>query len=259
MDTTIVTLKSAFIESKSDLIQKLNGLHFPSDAMKIQKLTTEHLNLLFENENNYRQSLTESEDLILLSVLRLLQSQQNITDEIAKTIENNCKNLNIEKEKHSKNPYWTVAGAGAGAVVGGLINSWGAVAGAIVGTALVIYFSIKPTIKSGSQVESENFSSTITNTNVFISIIENICENIDNIIETYRVQIRRVENIYNQREEPSLQNEYSILLSQIVNVYNTAKTLNVPIPDKLSAAIDFLAESLENYGLKIENGKIINA
>lgn len=259
--TNSVSLKSIFEDNKEKLSQELNELMLPKDAEKVQKVVADYLCNLFENENVYRQNLTESEDYILQSAIRLLQAQQNITLEIAKSANDILmeKKQNGTVKRNASKPYYAIAGAGVGALAGGFLGTWVAVAGAIAGAAVGAYCTSKSQVSDFSAIEKANNSEHTINTNVFIGIVGNICENIDGVIETYRVQIRRVENIYNQREEPSLQNEYSILLSQIANVYNTAKTLNEPIPEKLSAAIDFLAESLGNYGLKIENGKIINA
>ena len=259
--TNAVLLKSIFENNKEKLSQELNGLELPKDAEKVQKVVADYLCDLFENENVYRQNLTESEDYILQSAIRLLQAQQNITLEIAKSA-----NAILMKRKQSETvkrnvskPYYAIAGAGVGAIAGGFLGTWVAVAGAIAGAAVGTYCASKSQASDFSAIENTNNSEHTIKTNVFIGIIGNICENIDGVIETYRVQIKRVENIYTQREVPTLQNEYSILLSQIANVYNTSQTLNEPIPDKLSTAIDLLAESLENYGLKIENGRIINA
>lgn len=256
-----MTLKSIFAESKLDLANKLNGLCLPKDAVRVQNIVAEHLSNLLENENGYRQSLTESEDFVLLSVLRLLQSQQNIAKEIAHAAKN-VNNQKTEKisdsNKSSTNSYWTVAGAGTGAIVGGLLNTWGAVAGAIAGTALIVYLATKQTAKLNSCVSAnKNISVTSVNSNIFITIVENICDNIDDVIETYRVQIKRIEKMYEQREEPHLATMYSTLLDQVVNVYNACSS-SKDVPIQLKQAIDLMVESLENYDLKIVDGKIIN-
>lgn len=257
----VVSLKSVFEDSKEKLTRELEGLALPKDAEKVQGVVANHLCELFENENAYRQSLTESEDYILQSTIRLLQAQQNITLEIAKSVNavQMREKTNASANNNMPKPYHAIVGAGVGALAGGFLGTWIAVAGAIAGAAVGVYCTSKTLVYGFTDIENPKDAEHSINTKILVGIVEKICENIDGVIETYRVQIRRVENIYNQREEPSLQNEYSILLSQIANVYNTAKTLNEPIPEKLSAAIDFLAESLGNYGLKIENGKIINA
>ena len=91
----------------------------------------------------------------------------------------------------------------------------------------------------------------------FCSIIENICESIDGVIDTYRVQVKRITNSYEQREAPSLLNTYSMLIEQIANVIKFSKDSNIEISSNLKSAICILEETLENYDLKYDNGKIV--
>lgn len=257
---TKTTLKSIFAKSKNDLSDSLKGLSLPKDAQQIQQIVTHHLNNLFENENDYRQSLTESEDYILQSVLRLLNAQQNIAKEITKSTANVAEDRKSAEYSNetSPNPYLTMAGAGVGAVAGGLLSSWGAVAGAIAGTALVIYLSAKSSNKLNNKTSVETVEVIpVVNTGIFVSIVENICESIDGVIETFRVQIKRIENTYELREKPSLTKDYAIILEQIANVYNVCSALD-NVPTKLKQTIDFMVESLENYDIEIINGKIVN-
>lgn len=263
MNEHVNTLKSMFTTSKQELLDNLKGLSLPKDSSKVEKIVTDYLRSLFENEGVFRQSLTETEDYVLQSVLRLLQSQQDIAKEIAKSIkekESNrqeFKTAGVKEDPNSLKPYAAVAGAGVGAVAGGLISTWAAVAGAVAGTAIVVYIASR---SSSNKMLNKNVPSQIASTtfdaNVFLSIVEKICDNIDNVIETYRVQIKRVENIYEQRQAPTLTNNYAVLLEQIENVYKYSSIEGVPA--KLKNAIDMLVESLENYNLKFENGKIIN-
>ena len=261
MNENVNTLKSVFTASKQELLDNLKGLSLPKDSSKIEKIVTDYLSGLFENEGGFRQTLTEAEDFVLQSVLRLLQSQQDIAKEIAKSInDSNCGCATTTENKEDSNsfrPYAAVAGAGVGAVAGGLISTWAAVAGAIAGTAIVVYIASRP---SSSKTTRQNATSKPTATaldaNVFLTIVEKICDNIDNVIGTYRIQIKRVENIYEQRQTPTLTTDYAVLLEQIENVYKCSSVEGVP--PKLKNAIDMLVECLENYNLKIENGKIIS-
>lgn len=261
MNENVNTLKSVFAASKQELLDNLKGLSLPNDSSKIEKIVTDYLRSLFENEGDFRQSLTEAEDYVLQSVLRLLQSQQDIAKEIAKSVnESNrqeTKTVRVNEEPNPLKPYAAIAGAGVGAVAGGLISTWAAVAGAVAGTAIVVYIASRPSsYKMSNKNVSSQIASTALDANVFLSIVEKICDKIDNVIETYRVQIKRVENIYEQRQTPSLTNNYPALLEQIENVYKYSSIEGVP--SKLKNAIDMLVESLENYNLKIENGKIIS-
>ncbi len=137
------------------------------------------------------------------------------------------------------------------------MGTWVAVAGAIAGAAVAIYCAPKSQSTDVHNGEKMEEAGSPINADVFIGVVENICESIDDIMETFRVQVKRIKNVYERKEEPSLQKDYATLLEQVVNVYNTSKATSEPLPKKLANAIDFLAESLENYGLKIENGKVV--
>jgi len=273
MDTGI-TLKSIFASSKEDLSQKLSGLSLPKDAQRIQEIVTDFLNELFENDGRFRQNLTESEDHILRASLKLLQAQQGISNEFVKEIskfDNVTERISqIDKKPSSENGVSTnsinaTLGAGVGALAGSFIGSWAAVAGAIAGTALVIYLpNIKALIKEPGKDCKESMQSTskadeLIDSSSFCDIIENICDCIDNIIATYRTQVRKFANAYENREQPSLLNSYSLLIEQIANVIQVSKNCDEETPSKLRNAISILEESLENYDLKFINGKIVNA
>ena len=78
------------------------------------------------------------------------------------------------------------------------------------------------------------------------------------MIETYRVQVTRVKNMYKQREKPSLQRDYPLLLQAIQAL--VAIEQNTGEPDKrmkkVEKKIADLSETLENYGLSVVDGKI---
>lgn len=262
---TNVTLKSIFAASKDNLSDKLRGLSLPKDSQQVQSIVSEYLNNLFENNGSFRQSLTESEDYLIQASLRLLHAQQNIAIEFAKSSKSavTFPNGDIKQQKtNSSAIYYSIAGAGIGALVGSFVGTWGAVAGAVTLTALSIYCSTNPKITKGHNEEGEKTITKIENNlnpEVFCDIVEKVCESIDNVIDTYRVQVKRIVNTYEQREQPSLLNTYSSLVEQIANVIQISKTCNEDIPSKLKNAISIMEESLENYDLKFDNGKIINA
>ncbi len=262
---TNVTLKTIFASSKDKLSAKLSGLSLPKDSQQVQEIVTDFLNDMFENEGQFRQNLTESEDYLLQASLRLLQTHQNIALEFAKASKNalspNGTRKSVPSSQDGKAPsiYMSAAGAGVGALAGGIIGTWGAIAGAIAGTALVIYCSTRTTCKQPSSDNGEmaTIPSPSINVSTFCGIVESICDSIDGVIDTYRVQVKRIVNSYEQREVPSLQNTYSLLTEQIANVIKATKDDNVEIPSKLKNAISILEETLENYDLKYVNGKIV--
>lgn len=277
-----ITLKSIFELNKDELSKKLRGLTLPKDSQKIQTIVSDFLGNLFENDGMYRQSLTDQEDFILLAAIELIKSQQNITSELTKnynyTSQSNANNTKEQKsELRKKNlvkdsviaggaGLGALAGSGlgvkmvnSGALSGGLVSTWFAFAGAIAVSALVIYLSYQKENNRTKTFITKNCVVELSlDTEVFCSIVERICESIDNVIETYRVQVKRIINTYEQREKPTLLNTYSLLTEQIATVINISRNCGEDTPEKLKNAILIMEECLENYDLKFENGKIRN-
>lgn len=249
------TLASMFEVNKQALVKELTGLSLPKDADKIQKTVCKYFNEMFEKDGEFRQGLTQSEDYILNAAIELLNAQQNIAKELVNGIDGKSLMKQNANDKPSDKKYHTVAGAVGvtlGTATGYLIGEtwWGALSGAIVGTAIVLY-GITVQNKKKPTKEEPGIDPTI-----FVDITKRICEKIDVLMETYRVQVNRIKYVYEQKEKPSLQKDYSALLTQIEAVYNVSKSIT-GLPDKLSLAVERLVESLGNYGLKIENGKIV--
>lgn len=219
---------------------------------------------MFENDAKFRQSLTESEDYLLQASLRLLQAQQNIAIEFAEASRNiwhtheSHQNPASTQENKASSICISSAAAGVGALVGGYVGTWAAVAGAIAGTALAIYYTTRPSCNKSATMDKKIPETTQPiNVASFCGIVENVCEGIDGVLDTYRVQVKRIVNTYEQREKPSLQNTYSLLTDQIANVIKLAKEEKGDALSKLKSAISILEESLENYDLKYDNGKIV--
>lgn len=263
-----LTLKSLFESGKTDLTEQLKQLSLPRDAQKVQTIVTEHLNKLFDSEGEYRQHLTQSEDYILQAAMSLLNAQQAMAGEFAAksyapspTPKTEPKN-DMEKAAGLRKEQYPIAigGSAIGGATGALLfGTWGAVFGAIAGTAVVLYsVASKTSKKSANNCAIHTLSkNTPIDIDVFLSIVGNICVQLDNIIGTFRVQVKRIVNMYEQREKPTLMNQYGGLMEHIVNVHNIcSKTENVPMEIKL--AIEMMANSLQNYDLHIENGQIKN-
>ena len=254
------TLASMFEVNKQALEEKLLGLTLPKDAIKIQDVVSKYLNSMFESDGEYRQHLTQAEDYILQAALGLLNAQQNIALEISKPKTETVSSQKVEK-KHI-NAYTSLIGTTVGGAVGALGGTWGAVFGAITGTALVLYcVTAMPVPSSKTNSTEKQFVQPTIRTEIFLNIVKNICESIDNLIETFRTQIKRVENVYEQKEKPSLQKDYSMLLTTIQEL---VVTVNTECEDKgkklkrLEKKVCDLAETLENYGVAIVDGKITN-
>lgn len=254
-----ITLTNVFESHKEALSEKLKGLSLPHDARKVQEIVADFLNCLFESDGIYRQNLNQSEDYILQSALQLLQAQQTISSEVISTVKttNQVQSTSVNANAKKVNKYTPVLGAGAGAIAGSLLGSWGAVCGAIAGTAIAIYCATKSS-KTTLNKENSGITAPVINIDVFTDIVKKVCESIDNLMQTYRVQVKRIENLYSQTEKPSLLHECSALFTQITNVYKAVESNKDNTPAKVINATEMLIESLENYGLTIKDGKIVN-
>ena len=259
------TLKSLFESEKNSLAEQLDKLILPREAKKVEKIVADHLNYLLDAAGEYRQSLTQSEEYILQSAMSLLNAQQAMIGALTPQLDSpqhsdatsSTKPTNgaISKDQAPLVVGGTVVGGAAGAII---FNTWGALIGAIAGTALVLYYAAQKDAKPSICQEVKKPASKQLDVAAFLNIVGNICENVDSILDTYRVQVNRIKNVYEQKEKPTLQSEYGTLLEQINNVWNAFESGKDAVPAKLQTAIEMMAESLENYGLKIENGKITN-
>lgn len=249
----MTSLTTIFDSHKEQLAEKLQSYSLPRDSKDVQKTVAEFLNDLFESDGAYRQSLTQSEDYILQSAILLLKAQQDIAAEItamANTYNASPKVVSTQ----CVNPYSSLVGTGIGAAAGSFLGTWGAVCGAIAGTAIAVYLATKS--KASTASTTENAPVKTINVNAFVNIVKKICESIDNLMETYRVQVQRIQHTYEQKEVPTLQTTYAELLDKIANAINVVQ--NESATPKINTAIDMLASSLENYDLKYENGRIVS-
>lgn len=266
-----LTLSSIFEATKSELAASLSGLMLPKDTERVQSVITDYLNHVCDADSDYRQNLTQSEDYILQAALSMLNAQRAMVSAFELVPE-------VAAEERAKqpvgiaapvktNPYQTINSgkafiyAGGGALVGKLIlGGWGAVFGAIAGTAVALYMSQEPKAQ-GLEVNEqtilpapnpENVEVPV-NTAVLFDIIGQICESLDNLIATFRAQIQRVVTKYESRKAPSLEGEYMDLLEKIqalIGAFAMSKE-NESRPKRIDQKIQLLEEGLENYDLKV--------
>ena len=267
-----------FEANKQALEKELTGLMLPRDVNKIQNTVTNYFDSLFSQSGEYRQNLSVPEDYILQAALSLLNAQQEMGRRLSeKEIEIKTKVSFSEENKAqtANNPInvflsqkldgtKTLIGAGGGSVLGkmALGSGWGAVFGAIAGTAIVLYLATKSSKKNVVEntkviIAKPKVEATIVNIEIevttFLNIIQQTCESIDSLINTFRNQIQKVVNKYESQEKPTLENEYALLLESIQSLLGVTYSRQ---PDekrlvKMDERIEQLAESLENYGLEV--------
>lgn len=262
------SLKELFESRKDELARQLEGFSLPKDSNKIQLAVSTYLNTLFDTNGEFRQNLTQSEDYILQAAMSLLNAQQSIVSELANDKDSNkTSNEYIKSDnRNSDNSHITIKKQHAPLIVGGsavggtagalLLGSWGAVFGAIAGTALVLYYSTiqQPTSKQTpvQNVKPEKPLQKI-NVDTFLNIVGSICDSIDSLILTFRSQISRVVSKYENQEKPVLEKEYGALLDSIQSLLGVYYSQGEPEKrqNKIESRIEQLGESLENYGLEV--------
>lgn len=278
-----ITLRALFDSKKSELEQKLEGMTLPKDNQKVQQTISDYLTELFDSEGEFRQNLTQAEDYLLQATLSLLTAQQ----EMSKTFINQKIRFNTIHEgpkegtikgasenTSSKKTYQdylginitaTQAGVGvtAGALVGKLaLGGWGAVFGAIAGTAVMVYLASRNNpekaeesiIKPASTTRTEIVNDPL-DVQSFIEIVGGICDSVDNLITTFRAQVNRVIDKYESMEKPTIEKQYGFLLESIqtlIGYKRTRSSEDEKYLKKLQLRIEDLAECLENYNLTTE-------
>lgn len=284
------TLKQLFESQREVLAQRLEGMKLPKDAEKAQVAVSAYLNELFDGDGEFRQNLTQSEDYILQAAMSLLNAQQSMISPLTKVEIQQETNASVEDEpvmgqpidtantksspdrivqhlRHEQYPI-VIGGSAIGSAAGALImGTWGAVFGAIAGTALVLYASAQTTktkpnqprlqarTQQRPQPRMNKVVETPIDTNLFMAIVSNICDSVDSLIATFRAQINRVVDKYENQEKPTIEQEYRFLLEGIQTLvgYERMHSEDEKYLSKLQTRVEDLAETLENYNLDVEN------
>ena len=275
MEKTKTTLKALFESRKDELAKKLTNLSLSKDAVLVQQIVTNYLNDLFDSEGDFRQNLTQSEDYILQAAMSLLNAQQSMVGEFIKNNTIRIANGKHQEErsnaefktlseaaklKSQEYPY-VIGGSAVGGAAGALLlGSWGAVFGAIAGTALVLYYTStqdatkKATAQSPTTdtiIKKEEKESKI-DVDKYLWLVGSICDSVDSLILTFRAQINRVVDKYENQEKPVLEKEYGVLLDSIQSLIGASyQVIDERWLKRIKSRIEELSESLENYGLEI--------
>lgn len=264
------SLKNLFESKQDNLRNSLLNFELPKDALKIEHAVSEYLNNLFDENGEFRMQLTQSEDYILQSALSLLNAQQAILSEVSKGKEQKTEPI-LPKTNDNRNtiqsngiskeaiPY-SIGASAAGGVIGGVvIGTWGAVFGSIAGTAIALYYVAnkeKQTTKSKTNTVKQPASQPSQKLDVekFIRIVAGVCESIDNLIETFRAQINRVIEKYEQQPKPTLETNFKSIvegIQSLIGYKRTHEATEEKYVIKLQQRIEDLTELLDNYDLEI--------
>lgn len=272
-----ITLCSIFNETKGELASALSGLMLPRDAQEVQNRIAKYLNEVCDENNEFRQNLTQSEDYILQAALSMLNAQRDMVSALSSTpkIEALVKTQEPADDTTTEDPVRkpftkksvpatnSLLGTGGGALIGKLVfGGWGAVFGAIAGTALVMYLAQqKPaeTLRTPRSLNNEPKATVEAaivempvNTDALLNVMAQLCESLDNLIATFRAQIQRVINKYESQERPTIEREYRTLLEGIQSLLGYKRGHNAneeKYIGKIQERIEDLAELLDNYDL----------
>lgn len=266
-----MSFTSLFEANRSEMLEQLSGLTLPKDSSKIQTIVEDYLGRMLDSEGEFRQSLTQSEDYIVQAAITLLESQQRMAVEFATMPIDVEKKHSHENETDDPRNKWVksltidnkqklsvLAGSAIGGVGGALLfHTWGAVWGAIAGTALVLYSlsSVKPAVVQ--QIPAKQNVPTIVENAIdadkYLNIVQNICAGIDSLIATYRAQIKRVVAKYERDEKPTIEKECKILLEGIQSLIGFERTHELKDKNikKIKDRIEDIAELLENYNIEV--------
>ena len=247
-----------FDSSKQALEKELEGLVLPKDAEEIQLKVSKYLNSMFKNDGEYRLYLTQAENFIFNDIVKLLNVQQDLIKEFINNHDSTyaLNEIGVGKEKKNRELY-TLLGIGVGGAIGTFLGTWGAVFGAILGAAIVIYCSsLVSSKKEKFNVPKIEIPQSPIDVKAFLDIVKKICERVDELIATFRNQIRRVENAYKREEKPSFIKDYSSLSDRLEELFKLAESEYST--EKLLSHIGMVKRSLKNYGVVYEDGKLKN-
>lgn len=270
------TLCELFESNKATLQQELAGMTLPKDLVKVQDAVATYLEKVFDSEGEFRQNLTQSEDYILEAAISLLNAQQKISVALTKEVGNSAAPKQMRPSATTQespqatsrnsqiNSNYTLAGAAGGAIAGKLLlGGWGAVFGAIAGVAVSVYLSNKTQVQAKPKPQSAPRALVEDNPNkpidvdCFLGIIRDVCESVDNLIGTVRVQMQRVKSAYENTDKPSLLGNYSSLMNNLKTLFEVADSDAEDKCEEIPMQIEMVKRSLKNYGIIYINGKFV--
>ena len=276
------SLRSLFEHAKPELALSLQGLQLPKDASKIQDIVTMQMNKLLNPDSDFCQGLTMAEGYMVQAALSLLNAEQSLLKKMQPEKNKSCslEPLNKISEnndlKSFEEPFATMAGAGAGALIGGLVGSslsavsfgavgWASVFGAIAGTAVSAYavkhFGKKKGATSKSNMALEKKNNFIIDVSSFIEVIANICDNVDSLLEIFRTQINKVVEQSESNAKMTLEGDFRLLLENVQSLigFNRVHYEDEKYAKKIKERIEEFVDCLDNYDLTVVDYSVENA
>ena len=256
----IQTLTELFDAGRASLEEKLRGLALPEDAARIRKIVESELAGLIAPKSDFRLSLTASENAILQQAVGLMDVRRQLSGQTAPE-----QSSRPETEMQaapvaapdSTSCVYPIVGSAVGGSVGAMLGPWTAVVGAVVGTSLAACSrNLLPKVNGSAKTPAGQPVNGKKDREIdprqLTDIIREVCGQIDRLMGLYRQQIQDLKTIYENREKVTLSRNYRFLLESIQAVVGSAMSLDeAGSAEKLRNRCEQLADSLENYGLRV--------
>lgn len=257
--TMIQTLTQLFDAGRASLEEKLCGMTLPEDASRIRKIVEGELTALMAPKSDFSMSLTTAENAVLQQIVGLMDVRRQLTGQITAECPPRPK-AEMRNTPAAADPtprVYPIVGSAVGGSVGALLGPWTAVVGAVVGTSLAAYSrDLLPVFNSPAPksvvLPSAEKKDREIDPKQLTDIIRGVCGQIDHLIALSRQQIQDLKSIYENREKVSLSRNYRFLLESIQSVLGSALAPDdAGCAEKLRNRCGQLADSLENYGLRV--------
>ena len=175
------------------------------------------------------------------------------------TLQNNKPTLSVNILNNPVKGINALVASSGGALIGNvLLGGWGAVVGSIAGTAVAIYLSQQENTNKATRNETLSKqiieTSTPINTSLLINVVLKICESIDTLVDTFRSQINKVVEKYENQEKPSFEKEHRSLLEELQSLIGYERNhteVNEKNLRKLKERIEDIVETLGNYNFDV--------
>jgi hypothetical protein len=245
MSDNKITLVSLFKKASEELKKELTDLYLPKDIGKIIGIfSTFFVEHTFVKE--YGNNLTPAESRLFDAALKLLQGQTEMMRNFS-FIEN-LQSRRGEKQSRPSRQKEDLPDAikaamppSIGGVVGGLLfGTWGAVLLSAACTALANMY-----LGNDRQWLSDKPDNIQIDVDRYLEMFQNICNDMDDIMDVYRTNLSIVKKHYESIEAPSLETTYLSVLDRIRKLHAAVHKHNTP--PEVIGEYERLLKTLSNY------------
>lgn len=248
-----ITLVNLFEKNEQQFRNELSAIQLPEDIKVLQKFLADFF-VEKVSVDEYKSELSMSEIAMLNSVMKLVSLPMSLICEwtFPDAVTNNSYTSNSKVNKEiqfliDKIDVPTLGAASVGGLVGGLIfKTWGGVLLTIAGCVLGMCLG-------SGQAKNDNSADVVIkiDVNKYIATLKQVCRNIDEIIENYRISIAEVVKSYGNIPKATLASTYKPLLERMASLYVAINNETLPVPIK--SEFEKLYRTLKNHHYEIVN------